>query len=96
MKLFIDTTDRNKIIIGIDDKKFENEAKEKSSQRLLPFIEELLKKENKNTKDISEINVNTGPGSFTGIRVGVAVANTLAYDLGIKVNGKDLEKNIKY
>ncbi|HWA52074.1 MAG TPA: tRNA (adenosine(37)-N6)-threonylcarbamoyltransferase complex dimerization subunit type 1 TsaB [Patescibacteria group bacterium] len=96
MKLFIDTTDREKIIIGLDDKKFETNARENSSQKLLPFIEETLKKEKKDIKDISEITVATGPGSFTGIRVGVAVANTLAYVLKIPVNKKALELDINY
>lgn len=42
------------------------------------------------------IEVETGPGSFTGLRVGVSVANALAYSLGIPVNGKRLETELKY
>lgn len=92
MKLFIDTSDREKIIVGIDGKQFESKAKEQTSQRLLPFIDEILKKEGKTVKDISEIEVNTGPGSFTGLRVGVSVANALGWALDIPVNGKNLHK----
>jgi len=100
MKLFIDTSDREKIIVGIDDKRFKSKAKEQTSQKLLPFIDEVLKKEGKSVKDVTEIEVNTGPGSFTGLRVGVSVANALAWALEIPVNGKNLRKgesvDIKY
>lgn len=42
------------------------------------------------------IEVETGPGSFTGLRVGVSVANALGYVLGIPVNGKKMETEIQY
>ncbi len=100
MKLYINTSSAEKIVIGIDDKKFETQARQKSSQKLLPFIDELLKKSDKKIEDITEIEVNTGPGSFTGLRVGVSVANALGWVLDVPVNGKDLSKGesveIKY
>ena len=92
MKLFIDTSDREKIIVGIDEKRFESKAKEQSSQRLLPFINEVLEKEGTSINQITEIEVNTGPGSFTGLRVGVSVANAFGWALDIPVNGKHLRK----
>lgn len=90
MKLFIDTSDSERIVVGLDREKFETEARENKSQKLLPFIDEILKKKGKSLKDIRAIEVNTGPGSFTGLRVGVSVANTLGWTLGISVNGRDL------
>lgn len=87
MKLFIDTSDSEKIIVGLDDNKFESSARQASSQKLLPFIERILKKEGRTLKDLEEIEVNTGPGSFTGLRVGVAAAKTLGWVLNIPVNG---------
>lgn len=100
MKLYIDTSGREKIIVGIDSEKFETKARQEKSQKLLPFIDELLKKKDKKIEDITEIEVNTGPGSFTGLRVGVSVANALGWVLGAPVNGKDLSKGesveIKY
>ena len=92
MKLYIDTSDREKITVGIDKERFETEAKKEKSQKLLPFIDEILKKKGKDTKDITEIEVNTGPGSYTGLRVGVSVANAIGWALNIPVNGKDLNK----
>ena len=77
MKLFIDTSNRDIITIGLDDKRFRASAREEKSQKLLPFIDEILKKEGKSVKDITEIEVYPGPGSFTGLRVGVTVANAL-------------------
>ena len=92
MKLYIDTSDREKIVVGIDDEKFETEARKDKSQKLLPFIDELLKKKGKKIEDITEIEINTGPGSYTGLRVGVSVANAIGWALSMPVNGKDLRK----
>lgn len=60
----------------------------KTSHDLLPLIEEALRESNLALTDISEISVHSGPGSFTGLRVGIAVANTLGLLLGIPVNGE--------
>ena len=99
MKLLIDTSDREKILVGLKGKRFTSKAKEGASQRLLPFIDEVLKQEGVSLKEISEIEVETGAGlpagrqgSFTGPRVGVSVANALGWALGIPVNGKNLRK----
>lgn len=91
MKLFIDTSDRYTIKIGLGEKIFETEAKQGSSQKLLSFIDQKLKEEGTSINQISEIEVNTGPGSFTGLRVGVTVANTLGWVLGVPVNGKNVK-----
>jgi len=100
MKLYINTADRGKIIVGLGKKRFRSLAKRETSQRLLPFIDEVLKKEGATFAQITEIEVNCGPGSFTGLRVGVSVANAIAWVLGVKVNGKDVKKgqmvDIKY
>jgi tRNA threonylcarbamoyladenosine biosynthesis protein TsaB len=100
MRLYIDTSDRETIIVGLGEKRFETKAKENASQKLLAFIEEVLKKERVEIEKITEIEVDTGPGSFTGLRVGVSVANTLGWVLKIPVNGKDISKgeipDIKY
>lgn len=42
------------------------------------------------------IEVEKGPGSFTGLRVGVSVANALGLALGIAVNGKKMETELHY
>ena len=88
MKLYIDTTNSEKIIIGYGAEKIETDSKEGKSQQLLEVIEAELAKMGKSQKDISEIEVNLGPGSFTGLRVGVSVANALGWALGVPVNGR--------
>ena len=51
-------------------------------------IEDLLKEQKKSWQDIQGIVVFKGPGSFTGLRIGLTVANTLAYALSIPVVGE--------
>lgn len=50
------------------------DADAKSSEKVLPQIEEVLLKENLKIADIDYVAVVVGPGSFTGLRIGVALA----------------------
>ncbi len=52
------------------------------SQVLLMLIQELLSEAHIQLKDLSGIAVVNGPGSFVGVRLGVSVAQGLAYALG--------------
>ena len=45
---------------------------------LMGHLDKLLKKQDKTWSDISSIGVFEGPGSFTGIRIGLTVMNTIA------------------
>lgn len=92
VKLILNTADNKKITVGldIDGKKYSQTEKINSNraQIILPTIDKLLKEHSLEPKNISEIIVNPGPGSFTGLRVGLAVANALSYILKIPVNEK--------
>ncbi len=55
--------------------------------RLLPALAELLDREGSTPADISEVVVGRGPGSFTGVRIGVATAKGLAHGLGVALYG---------
>lgn len=90
MLLFIDTSDNKKAIVKLDGEKLEVKSGLGSAQNVLPAIEKILKKKKVEISDLTEIKVNTGPGSFTGLKVGVTIANTLGYLLGIPVNGKKI------
>jgi L-threonylcarbamoyladenylate synthase len=92
--LIIDTFSNEYILVGLEiaGKKFLKKQKInfRKAQAVLPLIEELLKENKLALKDITEITVNTGPGSFTGLRVGVSIANAISHFLKIPVNNKKI------
>ena len=55
------------------------------SENLMPLIDEILKKNKVDIKDINLLACCVGPGSFTGIRIGVASIKPIAEVLNIKV-----------
>lgn len=83
--LLIDTTTSNIIVSIIGDNNILFECKERiisdMSSKILPIISNGLNSINLKLKDIDKIFVANGPGSFTGIRVGVTVAKTIAWAL---------------
>lgn len=89
--LIIDTSDNKKIIIGleIDGKKeiLISKSKNIRSQKTLLLIEKILKDKKIPVNELSEIRVNKGPGSFTGLRVGISIANAISFFLKIPING---------
>lgn len=94
--IYIDTTDNTKVVVGLTvgqkTETVERPLDTRKAQVVLPLIQELLKKHNLQMADIESIEVNPGPGSFTGVRVGVSIANALGFALGIPVNGKKTEE----
>ena len=87
--LFIDTCHYN-LIVGIyKDKEELILISEKNdnhlSERLLPLIDNAFKQVEMDINDTDNIVVANGPGSFTGVRIGVTVAKTLAYSLNCKI-----------
>ena len=63
-----------------------NVAKNHSVQ-LLPFIDELVKSAGWAPADLERVVVSQGPGSYTGLRIAVTTAKTLAFTLGIELVG---------
>lgn len=57
------------------------------SENIMVMIDELFKLTNTTINDIDKIAVSIGPGSFTGIRIGVAVAKGLASATNCKIVG---------
>jgi len=90
MILIIDTTDRV-CEVGIASGHNIDSVKwpwdKDTGTEVLKNIQMLLKKHQKGLTDLKAILVNCGPGSFTGTRVGITVANTLAWSLDIPVLG---------
>lgn len=55
------------------------QAANNEAEKLMPAIQKLLTSQKKDFDDLKRVFVISGPGSFTGLRVGVTVANTIAY-----------------
>ena len=55
------------------------------AKHLLPFVEEALKQSGCTVKDLNGVAVSVGPGSYTGLRIGVSTAKGIAYTAGIPV-----------
>jgi len=68
------------------------------SEELVQKIDFLLKNNNFSKKDLTQIAVNIGPGSYTGVRIGVTTANSIAFALNLPIieilDEKDVEKVI--
>lgn len=90
INLFIDTCTKYLILALYKNNEiieyFQMEADNNLSVLLLTKIDELLKKSNLEIKDVDKIYVSNGPGSFTGIRIGVTTAKTIAYGLNKEIN----------
>jgi len=103
MILIIDTTDKECEVAMARGHKIDSikwlwaqraplRGKKDTGTEVLKNIQKLLKKRRKHLKDIEAIAVNQGPGSFTGTRVGITIANTLGWALKIPVLGYANEK----
>ncbi|NNV07835.1 tRNA (adenosine(37)-N6)-threonylcarbamoyltransferase complex dimerization subunit type 1 TsaB [Geobacillus sp. C56-T2] len=62
-------------------------VKKDHSLRAMPAIESLFRQCGMAPKDLDLIVVAKGPGSYTGVRIGVTIAKTLAWSLGIPIAG---------
>lgn len=56
------------------------------AEKLVPEIDALIKRSGIRKLELIEIKVHPGPGSFTSTRIGVSVANAIAFALHAKVN----------
>lgn len=91
LTLIIDTSRSDVIRVSFMDDNNNQTLKERDmrvskAQEALPLISELLDTSSHVLGDITSIRVNTGPGSYTGLRVGVAIANMLGVLLGVPIN----------
>lgn len=87
--LYIDTSsDYLYSGIVVDDKlvsSIKKKYEKDLSKEALPKVIELFDKANITPKDLDKIIVVNGPGSFTGIRIGITIAKTIAWALNINI-----------
>ena len=83
ISLFIDTSSSDVSIAIIKDKNILasicKETPNEHSIYTVKYLDDILKESNLNPEDIDKIMIVNGPGSFTGVRIGVTVAKTYAY-----------------
>lgn len=90
-------TDKPEAYVGIWNEEKECEAKvwtahRELSQQLLQVIEEVCEQAKMGLDEVTAIVVYEGPGSYTGLRIGVSVANALSYSLKVPVVGSSDEE----
>ena len=89
MKVFgVDTTRKSAKIFIINDKEYKVYSlgeDEKQSEFLMLSIDKFLEENKTKLSDFDCFSVITGPGSFTGIRVGIATIKAFAYALNKKI-----------
>ena len=87
--LFIDSATTNLVVAIINKGKisyiYNNNDNHDTSSKMMPVLAEAFEKAGLKPQDIDKIFAVTGPGSFTGIRVGLTVAKTMAYTLNIPI-----------
>lgn len=89
ISLFIDTSLSDVSIALLKDGKLlsciHNNIPGEHSVYVSKYIEDILENNNKSSDDVNEIIVVNGPGSFTGIRIGVTIAKIFAYLKKIRI-----------
>ncbi len=65
------------------------QAGRRHAQTLVSEVDALLRRANVKAKQLQVVAVSIGPGSFTGLRVGVVFAKTLAYAIGCRLIAVD-------
>ena len=83
--LLVDTSTSNVTISILNDnhiiEEYVNKIDSDMSSKILPIIDNLLKNNGLDLEQINKIFVVNGPGSFTGIRIGVTICKTIAWAL---------------
>ena len=89
ISLFIDTSTTTAVVALYNNEKPISIIKEENmrdiSSHIMPMIDKLFSNNNLRINQVNKIFVVNGPGSFTGLRIGVTIAKTLAWSLKIPV-----------
>ena len=88
MELYLDTSTFNAIIRLTDAAtgesfEYQEDLGREMAEKLLGILRDKLAAHNKTFHDLTKITFMSGPGSFTGLRIGATIVNTLAHELHI-------------
>lgn len=89
-KLIINTANEKLLVVLLSDNKVFyrlNDSKMHHNEAMLPLIDELLIENSVKINEIEEFGVVIGPGSFTGIRVGISTIKAFRDSLGVVAKG---------
>ena len=89
-KLIVDTANDVLMIALVKGNQvfsYMGETKSRHNESMLPMIDKILNQNDIDIKDIDELGVVIGPGSFTGIRVGIATVKAFRDVLGVSAKG---------
>src|SRR5574344_383746 len=85
--LLLDSSNRNLTVgLALDHKLVDEisyDAWQKQSELLVDEIDKIFKKHGIDKKAIGEVVVSKGPGSYTGVRISMAVAKTIVFALQV-------------
>ena len=79
------------LVKGKDHHEYEWQADRTLARDLLAYLRDRLAEHGSTFTDLTGIGLMKGPGSFTGLRIGATVANTLSRELGIPIVGSEQE-----
>ena len=89
--LAIDTSSKNAAVAILENQdtiiELNNDDEKTHSQKLMPMIDEAFKKSDLSLDDIDLVSCCLGPGSFTGVRIGIATAKAFADSKNIPTVG---------
>ncbi len=86
--LFIDTHDELITVALLNDNQVIEKTKESLYSHavyLMPMVQNILKENDLTVKNIKDIVAVNGPGSFTGLRIGLSAAKVMAYSLNVPI-----------
>jgi tRNA threonylcarbamoyladenosine biosynthesis protein TsaB len=83
MKILALDTSRKNFVLGFAGKTFTGENQKSQNEELLSSVVSFLRENAASVHDLQAIGVVIGPGSFTGLRIGVMCAKTLAWALKV-------------
>jgi tRNA threonylcarbamoyladenosine biosynthesis protein TsaB len=90
--LVVDTATRHAVVALCDEQGSllgvrEWDSPHRHGEQLMPQLDDLLAAAGLRPRELTGVAIGTGPGSFTGLRIGLAAAKVIAYTVGCPIVG---------